>query len=130
MTLRLLALGALASLLLCGAQQNRNPRPTLLEVELSARRNDKKGIEIDGKARNVGVHPLKKVVLVYLFVAPDGKVVSKRKAPLETGVLEPGEQSEFLLETPDVARAVWIKVEAQRDGVGLDVKQGAPFPIE
>lgn len=87
-------------------------------------------IEIDGKARNAGEQRLKQVVLIYQFVAPDGKVVSTRKGALDTPLLEPGDEAEVLLETPDVARAVEIRVGAERGGAHLEVKKGAVIPIE
>lgn len=87
-------------------------------------------IEIDGKVLNAGQQRLKKIVLIYQFVAPDGKVVSTRKGPLEVPVLEPGDETEVMLETPDVARAVEVRVGAERDGIQLDVKKGAVVPIE
>jgi hypothetical protein len=87
-------------------------------------------IEIDGKVLNSGHDTLKKLVLVYKFVAPDGKVVSTRKGALETRALPPGEETEVMLETPDVARAVEIRVEAERGGTYLNVRKGATVPIE
>lgn len=122
----------LASLFLCAAGQdrNRNPNPALLHLELSARRNSRQMIEIDGKVINAGEQRLKNIVLVYHFVAPDGKVVSTRKGALEVPVLDPGGEAEVMLETPDVARAVEIRVGAERGGTQLDVKKGAVVPIE
>lgn len=127
---RLLAIVALASLFLCDAQVNRNPRSTAVEVELSARRNSQKRIEIDCRVRNAGETSIRKVVLFYIFVSPDGKVVSRREGALDTPTLEPGDETEVSLETPEVARAVEIRVEAQQAGMSLNVKKGGPFPIE
>lgn len=121
----------LASLFLCFGQQdrNRNPNPTYIEAQVSARRNSRQMIEIDGKVVNSGKQTVKKVQLTFVFIAPDGKVVAKRKAPLDAPVLEPGDEAEVLLETPDVARAVELRVEAERDGTFLEVKKGT-VPIE
>jgi hypothetical protein len=132
MASRLLACMTLASLFLCFAQQdrNRNPNPACIDVEIAARRNSRGMVEIDGKVRNSGKQTVRKVKLSFLFVAPDGKVVSKRQAELETPVLAPGDEAEVLLETPDVARAVELRVEADRDGAFLEVRKGATVPIE
>jgi hypothetical protein len=115
--------------LLCRGQNNRNPNPAIVEVRFTAQRNSQRRIEIDGTVRNTGKQQLRKLTLVYLFVSPEGHIVAKREAAVENPPVDPGDEVEFGLETPDVPRAVELRVAAERGGIQIEV-QGGPFPIE
>jgi len=128
---RSLALIALASLFLCLGQEKRKQKPAQLEmIEFKAIRDQNK-ILIDGKVRNTGDLAAKDVILFFQFVSPDKKVVATRQADLEPREIEPGEDADFLLETPFPARAVFIRMETyDRQERWINLAKSGPYPIE
>lgn len=127
-----IAVCLLALPFLCAAQEKRKPRPAEITIlELNARRTDDRKCHVDGRVRNDGELPANKIQLILQFYGPNNELLSQKQGPTESAVIEPGEEAEFFLETPDTARSIHIKVEAidkrERD---LKVNNPGPFAIQ
>ena len=88
-------------------------------------------IHLDGTVRNTGSSTIDKPLIVFYFVSPDKKVVATRTAPLEVKRLEPGDDTQFMLETGHPPRTSEIRLEAF-DGHERFIKMTnpGPYPIE
>lgn len=104
--------------------------PELLLIELKIERGAKT-ISVDGRVRNNSEKPLEGVVLFFEFMEPGGKTISRMIARVTDGPVPPGDEGEFLTQTPDQARAVHVRVDAE-DGKGryLIVDKPGPHVIE
>lgn len=131
MNLRMIVFAALASLFLCGAQENRKQhRYEVTVLEFKATRKLER-VWLDGKVKNTGEHTLNGGEIVLFFLAPGGEVAAKRRFELDDKSLDPGDECEFMLETPFPARAVSIRVEAEgKDRVVISTRNGGPFVID
>lgn len=133
-----IALAGLAVCLLLGQDKvkdrsKRKPDPNKLPevtVELKIER-DAGSIKLDGKAKNVGVKPLDGIVLFFEFLEPGGKMISRMTTIASEHPVQPGEEAEFLTQTPDQVRAVHIRLDAEDSkGRYLRLAKSGPFTIE
>jgi hypothetical protein len=132
MWLVLPALPLLASLLSAADKPRKQPSgPPRIEVmEMSVSREDR-DLVVEGRVRNAGQRPIRKLVLIFQFLAPGKETIAKGRGPAEEDVLEPGQSHEFRYHLPDNARAVWLLLKAE-DATGDEprvIKPG-PYPIE
>src|SRR5437867_1056180 len=127
-TLRVILALALAAGVIA-AEKKKKP-PDLEVVEASAHRGETK-ISIDGRVRNSGEKPLKKLMLIFDFMAPGRRVITTQKGPLDEELLERGAEAAFHMELNDPPRSVEFQINAA-DGSGreLRVAKPGPFPIE
>ena len=121
-----------ASLLTASDKPRKQPARSLeVEVlELNVARADDK-LNVEGRVRNSGERPIRKLVLVFHFLAPGRETIARGRGPAEEEILEPGQEHEFQYHLVDHARAVWVVLSAE-DGSGGEprvVKPG-PYPIE
>jgi hypothetical protein len=123
---------------LATAQERRRPRPRsdpkkppdLLMVELRVERGDKT-ITVDGRVRNNSIKPLDGVVLFFEFLEPGGKMISRMIAQVTDAPVPPGDEGEFLTQTPDQVRAVHVRVDAEdAKGRYLVLDKPGPHVIE
>jgi hypothetical protein len=129
--LRLATLSLLALAALVGQDKKKTPKPPDLEIlEITATR-DGGTIIVDGRIRNTGVKPLEKVTIVVDFFAPNKKPMVSKKGPVETDLLEPGDETDFKLAMPDPGQLVAIELQAvdkrERD---LRLSRTGPFSID
>ena len=127
-TLRVILVLALAAAS-TAAEKKKKP-PDVEVVEATARRGESK-ISLDGRIRNSGAKPIKKLMLLFDFIAPGKLVITTQKAPIDEELLEPGKEATFHMELNDPPRSVEFQINAS-DGSGreLRVAKGGPFPID
>jgi hypothetical protein len=127
----LAAILGIASLFCCAAQDKRKPKPAELEVlELQIHRGDGQ-VALEGRMRNIGELKAEGLRLIFHFVSPDRRVVATKQGALEHDPLEPGQEAEFHLQTPDPVRAVHVRLEAgDRNEREVRITRPGPHPIE
>lgn len=121
---------AFAAALLCA--QNKQPgKPAGIEVIDASAHREGSSVNIDGKLRNSGEKPVKKLKVFIAFRDPDGKTISTRTGGIEQKVFEPDDEVEFHAQVPDSVRAVDIVFNFE-DAAGheLNAVNPGPFTIE
>src|SRR5215467_13483278 len=89
----------LAAGALCGAEKK--PKPPDVEVlEASAHRGETR-ISLDGRVRNTGEKQIKKLTIIFHFMAPGKQVITSQSAAVDEELLAPGEESVFHMELND-----------------------------
>jgi hypothetical protein len=113
-----------------GQKKNDKKAPEIELMEATAHRQDG-NITIDGKVRNCGEKPIKKLVLLFDFMDGNQQVLTTRKDSTEQEVLAPGEEAEFHSQVPEPPRATHFQINFE-DGGGkyLRVVKNGPFAIE
>lgn len=112
-----------ACLLFCVGFAEKKPQqkpPDIELVEVAVHR-DAENITIDGKVRNIGDRPAKKLRVLIEFRSPEGKVISTGRTGVEGDDLEPGAEAEFHSQVPDEVRAVDVMFNFE-DGGGRWLK--------
>ena len=114
---------------LSGAEKKPKP-PDVEVVEASAHRGETR-ISLEGRVRNSGEKPIKKLTIVFHFMAPGKHVITSQSASVDEELLAPGEESVFHMELNDPPRSVEFQIGAA-DGSGRELRVGkpGPFPIE
>jgi hypothetical protein len=115
------------------AAGQRKPQPKPAEIELSdvSARREGEHINIDGRLKNTGERPAKKLVILIEFRSPDDRVITTRRAGIDEEELAPGAETELHARIPDPVRAVNIRFSFE-DGSGRYLKgvNAGPFTIE
>jgi len=111
------------------AEKKKKP-PDVEVVEASAHRGDVT-VTVDGRVRNSGEKPIKKLMLLFDFMAPGRQVVTTQKGAIDEELLAPGQEAAFHVELNAPPRSVEFQINAA-DGSGreLRVAKGGPFSIE
>lgn len=115
---------------LCAWGADKKKQPEVQVVETAGRRTD--GIiALDGRVRNSSGKPIKRLILIFDFLAPGKKVISTQKYSVDEEELEPGAESVFRVKLVDHVRAVSYRLAAA-DEAGHDFRVGnaGPFFIE
>jgi hypothetical protein len=120
-------------LLAVAAAAQRKPQPKPAEIELSdvSVRREGQHVNIDGRLKNAGERPAKKLVIFIDFLSPEGQVITTRRAGIDEEVLEVDAEAELHARVPDPVRAVSIRFNFE-DGSGRYLKgiNAGPFTIE
>jgi hypothetical protein len=104
------------------------PDVSVLEIKVL---RDHKVLSVEGAIRNTGEKPLRGVVLYFVFLDADAHMITRKSTRVVGGNIQPGEESEFLGQTPDSTRAVQVRLEAEdKDGKVLTVDKPGPYDIE
>lgn len=123
----------LVLLLATAAAAQRKPQPKPAEIELSdvTVRREGQHVNIDGRLKNTGERPAKKLAIFIEFRSPDDQVITTRRAGIDEEELEPGGEAEIHARVPDPVRAVNIRFSFE-DGSGRYLKgiNAGPFTIE
>jgi hypothetical protein len=128
---RLVAFAILPLLALGAGDKKGKGAPQAELVELTVQRTTERTIEIDGRVRNCGVKPIRRLVLRFKVLSPDGAVVTTQTGEISPEVLEPGEEAEFHWQMRDPARAVALRVEASAlNEPELILARPGPYTIE
>ena len=119
---------ALAACLIAADKKPRQPDLEILEA--SAHRGEVR-TSVEGRIRNSSDRPLKKVTLLFHFMAPGKQVVTTQKGAIEEELLDPGQEASFHMELNSPPRSVEFAISAV-EGSGRDLRIGkpGPFPIE
>lgn len=130
MRVAVLSLATLAlTTFLCPAQKKEKP-PDVEVVAVTCRRNGDV-LEFDGKLKNVGARPIRKLTIAFHLMAPGKQVVSTRRSPIDVDVLAPEDEAEFSFQAKAPARVVEFKVECEdTNGRNVSLDKSGPFPIE
>jgi hypothetical protein len=124
---------SLASVPLCFAQkkkpaQDKGPEVELLEA--SAHVEDSR-LNMDGRLRNVGERPIRKLRIYSEILDSDKKVLTRQQGDLGMEEFEPGEESRFEAQMAYHARAIWFRLEFEdAGGRELRAEKTGPFQIE
>jgi hypothetical protein len=115
------------------ATAQRKPQPKPAEIELSdvTVRREGQYVNIDGRLKNTGERPAKKLAIFIEFRSPDDQIITTRRAEIDEESLEPGSETELHARVPDPVRAVNIRFSFE-DGSGRYLKgiNSGPFNIE
>jgi hypothetical protein len=104
--------------------------PRVEVVELKAQRTPEHTIELDGRVRNCGDKPLRKLVLRFKVLDPDDRTLTTQNGAIDQDPLAAGEEAEFHWRMREHAGAVAVLVDAQARGEQLIVAQPGPYTIE
>ena len=110
---------------------DKKPKPPDIQVlEVSAHRGERK-VSLEGRVRNTGEKPIKKLTLLFNFMAPGRQVITTQKGEIDEEILPRGEEATFHMELNDPPRSVEFSVDAA-DGSSRELRVGnpGPFPIE
>jgi hypothetical protein len=113
------------------ARRPKGPAPPEVAVVRIKVQREPKVVSVEGTVRNNSDRMLRGLVLFFAFLEGDGHTITRKKIQAGAGTLEPGEETEFLGQTPDPVRAVQIRLEAEdKDGRVLRVDKPGPYDIE
>lgn len=96
-------------------------------VETSARRMTDGTIHLDGRVVNTGDRPIEGLVILFDFIAPEGRVISTKKFATDDEVLDLGHETAFQAKLADHVRAVRYRIGAT-DRVERDLRVARPGP--
>ena len=121
----------LASLSFPQDKKRKPPKPPdVLILQIAARR-DNGIISIDGRLRNPSEKPIQGMILLIDFFSSDKVLLTTKKGPVESELVESNGESDFRLEVSDQGRAITIRVNAEdANGRDLRVEKGGPYVIE
>lgn len=134
---RLLAAAVLCALALClSAADKKRPKtkpdkpPEVVIVSFKVER-DSGNFSVEGTVKNNSGKPMKGLVLFFEFMEPGGKTISRMNTTVTEHTLEPGEEGEFLTQTPDQVRAVHVKLDAEdKEGRYFTIDRPGPHTIQ
>lgn len=84
-------------------------------------------IALEGKVKNVSEKTLRGLVVFFEFLEPGGQMISRMTTQVTDEEMKPGDEGEFLTQTPDPVRAVHIRLDAE-DTQGRYLKVDKPGP--
>lgn len=100
-------------------------------IETIEVRRDGDTVLLDGKVKNTGIRPIHGMVLHFEFFAPNSKSLTIMNGPVDSAVIEPGDEGEFRLQVRYPTSAVELKLEAfDKDHRDLNLAQNGPYRIE
>jgi len=105
--------------------------PEVSVIQFTAHRSDDL-VLVDGKFKNVGEKPIRRMIYVIDFLATDGKqVLTTQRAEIEDEVLEPGAEAEAhgQVRSPAGATSLTLRFE-DAGGRALRTGTARPYPIE
>lgn len=112
-------------------EKKKKPKIPELEVVSATAHRVPQGIELDGKVKNTSIKPLRGLTLYFNFYADEKKPLTTQNAPIDEGVLEPGQEAIYRFAMRDVPRAVSFTIDAMdHDQRELGVTNLGPFPLE
>ena len=125
-----LILVTLCSLFLCVAQEKRKQKTEIVIVEMRVQRLESR-VTVEGKVRNDGEQAVKGLLLIVYFTGPDREPITTLKGPIESPILEPGDEADFRLEASAPARAVAVTFDGEDKGKrDIKITNIGPYPIE
>ncbi|HUQ94512.1 MAG TPA: hypothetical protein VM120_22710 [Bryobacteraceae bacterium] len=128
---RCLVLLMLASLCFGLQKKGKPPKPpeiTMIEVTCHRVAGD---VMLDGRLKVSGDKPINKLQLLIDFLGTDGQLLQTKRGEVDSGTLDPNEETEFRMRVSDPIRAVKYALRLE-DGNAkeLRVDNAGPFPIE
>jgi hypothetical protein len=130
-SLAIVVLAAACALLAADKKRPKDNKPPDVEVVSLKIQREERIIALEGVVRNNSPKPMKGLVLYFEFLEFNGRMISRMKTEVSEETLDPGQEAEFLTQTPDQVRAVDIRLEAEdRDGRYLLINKPGPHRIE
>lgn len=121
----------IATLLYPQTKKSKNQKGPEAAIEKIEVRREGDVVTLDGTVKNIGVRPLPGITLHFEFFAPNRESLTVQNGPIDSAVVEPGDEGEFKLQVKYPARAVEVKVEAfDKDRRDLNLAKNGPFPID
>lgn len=88
-------------------------------------------IALDGRVRNCGEKPVRKLIILFDFLGPDGQVITTQRFETDEPLLEPGQDTTFHAKVTDPVRAVRYRMNAtDPDSRDFKITNPGPFVIE
>ena len=108
--------------------EKKGPEVHLLEATAQV---EEQRINIDGRVRNTGEKPIRKLNFILEMLDSDRKVLTRQQGRIDEDVLDPGDEALFRAQIAWHARAVSFRLEFE-DGGGRELMAAntGPFPIE
>jgi hypothetical protein len=132
MRTRLGSILIIAFALLPGAFGDKKPKtPEVSVIQMAAHRTDDL-IVVDGKFKNIGEKPIRRLLYILDFLDTDGKqVLTTQKSEIDDEVLDPGAEAEVHGQMNSPAGAVSFVVRFEEaSGRVLRTGKAGPYPIE
>lgn len=104
--------------------------PEVQLIEASAQLENRR-VNIDGRLRNTGEKPIRKLNFILEMLDSDRKVLTRQQGQIDEDTLEPGDEAVIQAQIAWHARAVWFRFEFE-DGGGRELMAAntGPFVIE
>ena len=126
----LLATIALLPLLRAQKKNAEKKGPEVHLIEATAQVEDRR-VNIDGRVRNSGERPIRKLNFILEMLDSDRKVLTRQQGRIDEDTLDPGDEAIFRAQVAWHARAVSFRLEFE-DGGGRELlaENAGPFAIE
>lgn len=118
--MRLLSL--LLVILLVPAAAEKKPKPPEIEILSSHAARTEGVIAVDGRVKNVGDKPIRKLAVIFDFFGADNRVLTTKHGAIGPAELPPGEEVEFNLQLEDTAKAAFFRIKMLEDGSGRELR--------
>lgn len=112
----------LFALLLVPAAAQKKPKPPEIEVISSRAARQDGVIAVDGRVKNVGEKPIRKLTVSFDFLGADNRVLTTKHAGIGQDELAPGDETEFSLQLEDTPKAAWFRINTLADGSGRELR--------
>jgi len=121
----------LAAPILCAQKKNPPLKEAEIEVIDPAVRHEAGRITVDGRLKNVGEKPARKLAVFYEVLDSDRNVLTRQKGEIAEEELEPDQETEIHAQMHFHARAVHLRLSFE-DGAGRELRgvNAGPFTIE
>lgn len=131
MKFAVIALLMLASLLSFGQEKRKARKPPDVSVLASAAHRQEGMVGLEGRVKNNSAKPIKGLILLFDFIAPNGQVITTKRGAVDEEILEPEAEADFRVETTDPVRAVHFRIQAEEsNGRQLRVEPDEPKAID
>ncbi len=112
-------------------QKKKELKEAEIEVIDPAVRHEEGRITVDGKLKNTGEKPARKLFVFYEVLDSDRNVLTRQKGGIDEPELEPGDEAEIHAQMHFHARAVQVRLTFE-DGAGRELRgiNAGPFTIE
>jgi hypothetical protein len=121
----------LAAPTFCAQKKNSALKEAEIEVINPAVRHEAGRITVDGRLKNVGEKPARKLAVFYEVLDSDRKVLTRQKGEIAEQELEPDQETEIHAQMHFHARAVHLRLSFE-DSSGRELRgiNAGPFTIE
>ena len=121
----------LATLLYSQDKKRKQPKPPDLTILSVQGHRQADHVTLDGRVKNTGLKPIEGLVLLIDFLGTDKQLLTTKKGPVESEMLQLGDEADFRLEVESPPRSVSYQFNAEdSSGRDLRVENRGPFLIE
>ena len=110
------------------SKKHKGPEAAIERIELK-REGDV--VLLDGTVKNLSLKPIQGMTLHFEFFAPNKESLTILNGPVDSALIEPGDEAEFHLQVKYPTRAIELKIEAQdKDRRDLNLDKNGPYRID